>query len=313
VLKLLVRLLGGLLALGCLGWIGWRFAQAGVWQRVSHSPYAGALLEWTLLAAPVYLLGLCALGLAWWTVQAAFLARRPPLRPLFAVYAVTQFAKYLPGNVGQYVGRHVMLHRQGMGHAALLMGTLAEAGFLVLVALAWAADQLDGMLPWLPVHLWPWEVLAAELVALLAGLAVLQALRARSAKLRAWVPLESPSWLLGAMPLQAVFFAAMAATLMMSAHALPAAAGELWHLPAVAAASWVAGFLVVGAPGGLGVREMVFLLLLRGRLPETDVLVLAAAFRVASFAGDALFLLLGLALGGARAEAGTLGRELEGG
>ena len=49
----------------------------------------------------------------------------------------------------------------------------------------------------------------------------------------------------------------------------------------VFAAAWVAGFVVVVAPGGLGVREAVIVALLQGRLGEAEAIVLATASRIA--------------------------------
>ena len=92
----------------------------------------------------------------------------------------------------------------------------------------------------------------------------------------------------------------MALALMVPAQALPLPSSMWLALPATAAASWMAGYLVVGAPAGIGVREFVFLVLLTGHLPEADILLLAAAFRVITFGGDCLLLLVGVAMGGTR-------------
>jgi hypothetical protein len=234
--------------------------------------------------------------MAWCCLQATFLPARPALRGLFAVYATTQFAKYLPGNVGHYVGRHLLLRRLGMSHRALLLATFGEAGFLVLASLVWAASAMGVLLPSLDVTLSAWQVLLAECVCLGTGFAGLQWWRRRSLRAQAWVPLHSPKWLLPVLPLQLLLFAAMALALMIPAHVLVPNNGDIWLLPAAAAASWVVGFLVIGAPAGIGVREMVFLALLHGHMPESDILLLAATFRIITFSGDGLLLLLGLLL-----------------
>lgn len=296
--KRIVRVLGALLALLCMVFIVRQFAQAGTWQKIVDSPYAGRLLGLSLLAAPVYMIGLIAAGVAWWSAQSAYMSVRPPLRPLFAVYAVTQFAKYLPGNVGHYVGRHVLLRRYDMPHAALVMGTLTEAGFMVLAALVWAASNLHVLLPEAAVSLASWEMLLAETLALGALITVLQMCRRRSYHLNSLIPLKSPGRLLPVLPLHLALFAMMAAALMVPARALPVSDSVMLLLPGAAAASWVAGFLVIGAPAGIGVREAIFIALLRGQMAESDILLLAAGFRIATFGGDILFLLLGARLGG---------------
>jgi glycosyltransferase 2 family protein len=305
----LVRVAGGLLALAGVGWVAWRFARTGVWTQFASSPRSPELAWMVAAAMPVYLGGLCLAALAWWCLQASFLASRPPLKPLFAIYATTQFAKYLPGNVGHYVARHVLLRQQGMGHSALLMATLGEAGFLVLASLAWAAGALSTVAPWLHVQVTGWQLLLGECAFLFAGVAVLRWLHGRSERLSAWLPLRHARWLLPVLPLHLLLFGCMALALILPASVLLTNTQDMWLLPAVAAASWVVGFLVVGAPAGLGVREAVFLVLLHGHLPETDILLLAAVFRIITFGGDILLLLLGLALGGGRLAAEASGNE----
>jgi len=302
--KTLVRLVGALLSFACVAFIVWRFAQAGVWQHVVNSRQAWHLLLFSMVGAFVYLTGLCALGVAWWSGQSAFMVTRPPLRPFFAIYAVSQFAKYLPGNIGQYVGRHVLLRRYGIGHAALLMGTITEAGFLVLAALVWASNNLSVLWPHLMFQVSAWQVLATECVVVTAAVFAFQHWRQRSSRLSTLVPLQAPGRLLGVLPLQLLLFAAMAGALMLPAQAL-SASSVMPLLPGVAATSWIAGFLVIGAPAGIGVREAVFIALLHGKMAESDILLLAAAFRIATFVGDALFFLFGFLLGGGRS-AGSL-------
>lgn len=54
------------------------------------------------------------------------------------------------------------------------------------------------------------------------------------------------------------------------------------------AVSWIAGFVVPGAPAGLGVRELVLTAWLGDALPATTVVVLVLALRVATTIGDAI-------------------------
>ena len=60
---------------------------------------------------------------------------------------------------------------------------------------------------------------------------------------------------------------------------------------------WLGGFLVVGAPGGLGVREALFLGILGPLVGEAPALVSALTFRVATTLGDVVMSLIGLWLG----------------
>jgi hypothetical protein len=291
----LLRLTGLLLGLVCLGWIFWRFAEGGVLQALLHAPERGIVAWRTLAAVPVYTLGLCFVGFAWVAIQSSLVPARLPKKRLFAVYATSQFAKYLPGNVGHFVTRHVLLRRLGLGHAALLAGTLIEAGMLVVAAALLATGALPAFAPG-----WSGRVVAAAIVVVVAiSLQVAFAFHRRPEWHR-WLPMHRPGYLLVAWPLQGVYFGIMALALMLPATALPLPSSMWLALPATVAASWIAGYLVVGAPAGIGVREFVFLVLLKGHLPEGDILLLAAAFRVITFGGDCLLLLVGVVMGGTR-------------
>lgn len=296
----IVRMTGAVLSLAGVVFVVWQFAHARAWQQVSTSKQAWHLLLFAFAGAGAYALGLCALGAAWWSGQSGFIAQRPPFRTFFTVYAVTQFAKYLPGNVGHYIGRHMLLRRHGVGHAAIVMGAMTEAGFLVLAALVWAADNLSAVWPRSGLDPSFEQVLAIEIIALGAVIIGFQQRLSGGSPIWRVVPLCAPLRLVPVLPLHLFFFAAMASAVVLPAKAL-FAGPVLLLLPGVAATSWIAGFLVVGAPAGLGVREAVFMALLRGRMAENDILLLAAAFRTATFGGDLLFLLLGLAMRRGRA------------
>lgn len=277
---------------GCC-WVVWQFVHSGGWLRLT-APGAWSSLGWRVLAGvPIYLAGLSLVATAWCLLQNTLSESLAPYRQLFAVYATTQFAKYTPGNIGHYLGRHLWLRKQGLGHAELLVGTLGEAALLVTAALAWAAPTWTSWsrhLVWAP-PLWlsllfGW-LLASSGLALVGALGQLGHRFAWMARLRAWR-------LAILFPCYVAFFGCMTLALAWPAYVLSAGEMPLSLLAMAAAASWAAGFLVVGAPAGIGVREAVFVLLLRNYMAPDTALLLAAAFRVISFCGDLGLLLIGL-------------------
>lgn len=282
--------LGALLSLGCLAWIIHRFVASGVLRAINDSPHAATLGEAMLLAIPIYTVAVGILALAWLSLQRALAAEYASPGVSMAGYLVTQFGKYLPGNVAQYAGRHVILRREGASHRSLVTCALAEAALLLLAAILWARPLLP-MLVSAPVVSWVFPV-----VMLAAGVCIaLGWLRRRVPLLSGSVEAFHPAWLMAALVAYVIFFAVMAFTLWLLCQGLRVDGPSYAYLAAVAAASWMAGFVVPGAPAGLGVREAAFLTLLGPSLPEADVLLLAAAMRVATFGGDGLACLAGLA------------------
>jgi len=93
--------------------------------------------------------------------------------------------------------------------------------------------------------------------------------------------------------LEVAFFAASAALVAGVAAAMSAAGPA--DLPVIAAAylvSWIVGFVVPGAPGGIGVREAVFLYLVAGTVAAPTALALALLARLMTTLGDLWFSLL---------------------
>lgn len=202
----------------------------------------------------------------------------------------TQLAKYLPGNVAHIIGRHAWLKQAGPSHRALALAFALEVGSLVAGAGIVAALVLwftgDGLV----IHgadltLLTGLVLGAAAVAGLTGLL----LGLLSRRYRAWVQTGFRS-----VALSIVFFAAQGALFWGVALAISPDAGPV--LIGISALAWVGGFLMPGAPGGLGPREFILLALAGPLLGPADAALAAAVFRVVTFAGDAVCFGLGRAV-----------------
>lgn len=284
--KRYLRLAGGLLGAITTAWVVYRVIESGVIERAFQPPYGAELASRLAVAIPVYALGVAVLSLAWCFVLASFSPARIDRFQTITLYAVTQFGKYFPGGVVHYVGRHAALRQQGHSHGALVYSAVAEAGLLVAAALLWGC--------WLMPWAWGPGLVVAGLVLCIGGLTGFAALRHRWTWLRQHVDRFSPRWLLAALAAYVAFFGIMGFTLILLR---PAGwQGGSLLLVGAAAMSWVAGYVVIGAPAGLGVREAAFLALLGAHMPNDQILLLVAAFRLATFGGDLLAFLLALPL-----------------
>jgi uncharacterized membrane protein YbhN (UPF0104 family) len=56
--------------------------------------------------------------------------------------------------------------------------------------------------------------------------------------------------------------------------------------------AWLVGLVTPGAPAGVGVRELVLMALLKGLVPEDDLLMAVLLSRVVTVGGDGLFFLV---------------------
>jgi uncharacterized membrane protein YbhN (UPF0104 family) len=290
----LVRIAGLAAAAGGVVWIGHRFAESGALELIGRAPVARSSLAFAVVgAAAAYALALSVLALAWWRLTSALSATPAPPRPIMATWAATQYGKYLPGNVAHYALRHAWSRRYGLPHAGLGLASILEAALLLIAALGLTllADtrQLRGLSMLDP------RLAIALLVAMIVALGIALHFARSRAFLERWhVPTLPPTTtLVFCLACCATFFVVAAGLLDGLAHALGFEVDSFAMLLAASAASWAAGFVVIGAPGGLGVREAAFVALAGSALGEDKALLLIGLFRIVTFLGDTLLFAAG--------------------
>jgi hypothetical protein len=280
--KIAARVLGWALSLACLAWLihlGLRHA-SGL-PTPPSGPLALAGLAGSVL---LHVLTLIAGGAAWKLLLDAGGAPAR-LRLALGIHLFSQPAKYLPGNVGQLVGRMALGRRHGIDLSPLLRtlaveaaGVIAAAALSVLAALAVGEIETSPRLPL------AW-VLGALTVALLVFLLVRRS------------PGSATS-LTGALLLYLVIFGiyGLSAQLLLRTLLGHSAGIGLLTCAGAFAAGWIGGFFTPGAPAGLGVREAILVTLLAPRLGPEVALGLAVAFRVVTTLGDGAGFALGAAV-----------------
>ncbi len=285
-----IRLAGLSLGIASLGWVVW-----AIWKNAHQ--LSVMVSGWPLLLAILLGVGgytvLCAIqASAWWWLAGVY-GGRPRLRGAYAVWARTQIAKYLPGNVFHFIGRQVVGRRLGLTHAALAASAVIEMASLLLTAsiigvggalvtrsaataavslpvlgaaivgglLAWPAiDRLLRRLPRVADHMHPLPHLSL----------------ARSVKLLAPALLLHAGFLLGS-----------GVVLLALLHAgWPQATLDWPRVIWVYALAWAAGTVTIGAPAGMGVREAILALALAEPLGQAEAATLALTLRLVTLIGD---------------------------
>jgi uncharacterized membrane protein YbhN (UPF0104 family) len=246
-----------------------------VFHRMATTPWLVALSKqpslwlWAALAALLLALANGVLGVAWWTLLR--LVGEPIIfRRALVVHGRTQIAKYLPGGVLHYAGRHLMLPEARQRNVLLASGL--EAGALVALAamVAWWLLQ-----PEFAQERGLFVVASAALVTAAFGFA-------RRSAAEALLALAAIA-LYGA---YLMLFGIALVWLCLPLAATPLTPPAAVTLLGVATAAWLAGFLAFGAPAGLGVREATLLAFLPPLLPNEAALVAVLLLRVAAMLAD---------------------------
>lgn len=209
------------------------------------------------------------------------------------VYARSQIAKYLPGNVAHLLTRHVLLCSKGVAHrqlgcAAFLEVACVLAGASIVGAMGLLWSQTGGLGGFLLAI-----AAGALLVPFAAWLcrAIDGKVGSRSGCSRKRLPFAHLST---ALVDYVVFFAVSAALFCWIIMSFESGVihADFGMLAAAYAISWMAGFVVPGAPGGLGVREAVLIFLLRDTAFAGDVVLGVMLFRMVTISGDVVFFLM---------------------
>lgn len=280
------RAWGVVLQLALLAVVGWFVARTFIdrWEEFRTYPLDLQVNPGLLvLAALVVWSGYAALIAGWRGVLRGW---NETLAPWQAgrIWALSSLGKYLPGKIWAVAGMVVMAQRAGVrpvaaAGSALVMQLLAMGTGAAVVALTGVlALATDG---WLRLGL------IAVLVASVAGTLVLlhpgwlNRILARLPGGVDQVATPTPLSILGGVAANVLAWGAYGVAVWLLARALiPEVSFPLLTTMGAFAASYIVGFLVLLVPGGLGVREGVFVLMLQGVVGLAPATAIALASRL---------------------------------
>lgn len=235
---------------------------------------------------------------AWKSVLQFIHGKKLPYREIAGVYVKSNIAKYLPGNVMHFAGRNLLAGRLGFSQLDIAFATVTEVGVLVVTAcLWWAVLAFKPFVSFLgtavssmrahPLYL----ILGVALLALLTAVIVFY-LRRKGilSKYKKFFTRQFAVLLLrlfGMYSLTLLLPGIFMMLLFLIPFGLPFTSQTVLLTVAAYAASWVAGYIVIGVPGGIGVRESILLLILAPLYRSDIILIVAILSRIVSIAGDA--------------------------
>lgn len=234
---------------------------------------------------------------AWYYALRQNSPARVPFAAAARIYCLSNIGKYLPGSVMHFAGRQILGSRLGWSHLAIVRATILEigatAGGICLVVLAAGLSPSGGpiiasALDRIGIAATYWRPGALILVA--GGLLALIPLwRLRVFERLFGLPLKAALVVLLLDTLYFAIYGIMAAFFVQQlslAGPTPAPA----QIAIAFLVGWLVGFAIPGAPGGLGVRESVIVLLLAGTGDggSTTALALGLGMRFVNTLGDGI-------------------------
>ncbi len=281
-------------------WAGGLFVLAFVarfvmrnWAAIRSEPVAWELAPGWILASLAIILATYALLAESWRRMLAGWGPRLRWPEAARIWVLSSMGKYLPGKVWAIAGMAVLAQRRGVpawsatGSAILLQ--IVSIGTGALLVGATGLTSLEAHRPGSRIALA--VILAVSVAALLMVL-----WPPLTSRLLARLGLDPGKRITPAAP--AVWFGIAAnlaawicygtALWFLARGVLPAAELPLSDAIGAFAGSYIAGLLFLLAPGGLGVREGVFMWMLQDRLGPANALALAAVSRLGMTVADVL-------------------------
>lgn len=277
----------------------WYFARTAQqhWASIRAMEFTPQM-AWTMVLAAVLLALTYLITARTWQLALRYCGVSLSFLAATGIILVSQFAKYLPGNVGHHVGRVLLAKRAGIDAPVVVGSILLDSVMVVLAALLcslpcfsllWRlANQRVALPTWLAPSM-ALAVLAAltlawtmrnrwstsnKMVLTLAGLFH----RDRIGLLGQSVLTYCLSFALGGIAMY-LLLQTLAPTLDISA---------LLVVIGVYTSAWLLGFLLPGAPAGLGVREACLLIGLGPLVGHDNALIAAAMLRISTTLMDAV-------------------------
>ncbi len=291
------RVIGISLSLAALAVLAWRSASLA--SQLDRDFLTPGFVAAIAAAAFIYAwLGLL-IGLAWYSLLASTRSAELPLGEALTIFTRSQLLKYLPSNLLHYVGRHAAAYRSGAPHGALIWSSIAEAVLVtataVVVAALFAQSLITKSLAQLDSPYWLTLLLPAVAVVCFVGASAYLVLRGAKTKAASAAALAKGG--LSACGLYVLFFLANGALLAGLVAILPERVSPApLMLAGVVSLAWFAGFIVPGAPAGVGIRELILTIGLEEAGLGSSALSIVIGYRVVTLLGDLLLALAGFAL-----------------
>lgn len=208
--------------------------------------------------------------------------------------------KYIPGNVLQFVGRNELAINHDMSHKDVACATVLDTLCMVLSAVTVAmVFHLKGLFSWLLQYMQLELLLICLLVMIFVGACILILLYRKVPYFRFLFEKSNVKAMVTGTAFFWIFYLGTAAMLYLIFHfvlGVSFTVPELSILVGTWAIGYLMGYVMPGAPGGIGIRELVLCFLLQTIINQDTVLLATVLLRVANIFGEIIAFLVALVL-----------------
>lgn len=229
-----------------------------------------------------------------WRIMVEFYSgRRIPHEEATFVLCKSNLYKYIPGNVFQYIGRNELAARNSISHGKVALATITDIifnfGSVMLLSLLLCRGKISAFFAYYGLTRYQ----LAVYVLFITGVSVGTAAVIWFARRKLLQNQFREAIIKGIFCIFYYFFLGIY-TALMFVYITVIVLSEpvtLLELPALMGGylfGWIAGFVMPGAPGGIGIREAVTVLMLSASFSQQTVLLAILLYRLINVLGDVL-------------------------
>ncbi len=253
----------------------------------------------------VYLLSLGALSYSWELIL-EFVSQKPiRTKDIWPVFVQSNIAKYLPGNVLQYAARNFLGNRLGWKHSDIALSSILEIilnvvilgiALIIIVFLGGIALPVGSLFD---ANLRKWVlflIIMVIMAVICLGLLCVWKKKETGEKLKLFCSKKFPILFVKLLLIYIIIFGGLGVMLALIYFFIfnyPLQWHDVIFIMGVFIFSFLAGYIIPGSPGGLGIREYFLLSLLSSSYGQTLTLMASLVHRVISIIGDLLAFFLG--------------------
>ena len=274
--------------------IGEKFWEHHNWLQTSALNYE--LLITVLVCSIIYGLSEFLLSFAWRRLLIWCGHKNISTNICNRIYGKSQIAKYIPGNVFHILGRQILGSQAGIKHIVLAGATVYEILGLISISILigfsgmiiFGLGNIYFSLYQIILILFTTLVITSLAIALAPYLMSLRGIILPNKRIRDTIHNISKVYLL-----YFIFFLIAGLLLVIIVNTFLNINFIITaKLVVIFSIAWVAGFIIPGAPGGIGVREAVIIFFITPIIGEAQSIAVAIALRFITLLGDVWFLII---------------------
>lgn len=267
---------------------------------IDFSQFGHPLISIGKMIVPAIFMAInCLIGGYAWSKILSYLSEKSiqiPMKSIISVYAKANIAKYLPGNVMQFAGRNVLGAQYGLSQFCMLASTIVEVFLLIFTAFFMVIILSFNIFKETVTFIWDDPtyrnivifVFTVGIICVIGACFFLYKKEKYRTVVKKILNKQFFSIFVRVEIIDMYSFFVMGLVFYTSLKGIVGVDVNIWTAIVASIVSWVVGYIVPGAPGGIGIRETILTLLLANAYGEEIILIGAIVFRIISVIGDIL-------------------------